>query len=125
MIALLYLSGHTWSSQFLYMILNGSAAMVPKSKMIDFIDCQPPANFQDRPSPRVILTHLAMDQIPQDVFRKKSKIIVMIRNPKDVITSYYYHLCKFTKVYETHPPPSFSDVLELCMSGEGKILNLN
>ena len=104
------------------MILNGSAEKVPHLKMKEFIDCQPPSQFKDRPSPRVIMTHMPMELMPKDVFKKKSKIIFMVRNPKDVVTSYYYHVCKLLPYQTEDDPPSFSEVLELFMNEEGMLI---
>ncbi|XP_062429648.1 sulfotransferase 6B1-like [Rhea pennata] len=41
-------------------------------------------------SRRVILTHLLPDNLPRSVFKNKAKILLLIRNPKDVATSFYH-----------------------------------
>ncbi|XP_013801528.1 sulfotransferase 6B1-like [Apteryx mantelli] len=42
------------------------------------------------PSRRVIFTHLLPDNLPRSVFKNKAKILLLIRNPKDVATSFYH-----------------------------------
>ncbi|KAH9489341.1 hypothetical protein Btru_051677 [Bulinus truncatus] len=43
-------------------------------------------------SPRILNSHNVMAHLPQEIISKKTKIIHVIRNPKDVITSYYWHI---------------------------------
>ncbi|XP_042685131.1 sulfotransferase 6B1-like isoform X2 [Centrocercus urophasianus] len=42
------------------------------------------------PSRRVILTHLAPGNLPKSIFKNKAKILLLIRNPKDVATSFFH-----------------------------------
>uniref|UniRef100_A0A8B9QS75 Sulfotransferase n=1 Tax=Anas platyrhynchos TaxID=8839 RepID=A0A8B9QS75_ANAPL len=42
------------------------------------------------PSRRVIFTHLLPDNLPRSIFKSKAKILLLIRNPKDVATSFYH-----------------------------------
>ncbi|KAM6432645.1 uncharacterized protein O9250_000039, partial [Rhynochetos jubatus] len=42
------------------------------------------------PSRRVILTHLLPENLPRSVFKTKAKILLLIRNPKDLATSFYH-----------------------------------
>lgn len=41
-------------------------------------------------SPRFIKCHLPLELLPQQIKTKKPKIIYVVRNPKDLIISYYY-----------------------------------
>ncbi|KAM4012044.1 sulfotransferase 6B1-like [Anomaloglossus baeobatrachus] len=45
--------------------------------------------FKDRPSPRIISTHLQFKNIPKSMFEKKVKILLVLRNPKDTAISFY------------------------------------
>uniref|UniRef100_A0A8D2NC83 Sulfotransferase n=1 Tax=Zonotrichia albicollis TaxID=44394 RepID=A0A8D2NC83_ZONAL len=40
------------------------------------------------PSPRFMVTHLRPENLPKSIF--KTNILLLIRNPKDVATSYYH-----------------------------------
>ncbi|CAH1790859.1 unnamed protein product [Owenia fusiformis] len=44
------------------------------------------------PSPRLIRTHQLPDSLPQDIWKKKCKVINIVRHPKDVSCSLYKHL---------------------------------
>ncbi|XP_078658626.1 sulfotransferase 1B1-like isoform X1 [Branchiostoma floridae x Branchiostoma belcheri] len=48
--------------------------------------------LEDSPSPRVILTHLGPDAAPPGITHPQGnvKVIVIMRNPKDVAVSYYH-----------------------------------
>ncbi|XP_068263312.1 sulfotransferase 6B1-like [Nyctibius grandis] len=55
------------------------------------------------PSRRVIFTHLLPENLPRSIFKNKSKILLLIRNPKDVATSFYHfsNAVSFLPSYET------------------------
>uniref|UniRef100_A0A8C8S3D4 Sulfotransferase n=1 Tax=Pelusios castaneus TaxID=367368 RepID=A0A8C8S3D4_9SAUR len=53
-------------------------------------------------SRRVILTHLFPHNLPESIFKNKAKILVLVRNPKDVATSFYH----FTN--DMSPLPSYA-----------------
>ncbi|XP_046769128.1 sulfotransferase isoform X1 [Gallus gallus] len=42
------------------------------------------------PSRRVILTHLSPEKLPKSIFKNKAKILLLIRNPKDIATSFFH-----------------------------------
>ncbi|XP_028828278.1 sulfotransferase 6B1-like isoform X2 [Denticeps clupeoides] len=44
------------------------------------------------PSPRLIGTHLHPDKIPQSFKEKKTKTLILIRNPKDTAVSFYHFM---------------------------------
>ncbi|XP_061831010.1 sulfotransferase 6B1 [Nerophis lumbriciformis] len=44
------------------------------------------------PSPRLLGTHLHPDNIPASFFAKRAKMLVIFRNPKDTLVS-FYHFC--------------------------------
>ena len=48
---------------------------------------------EDMPSPRIIKTHLPPTAFSRhdNVMAKRTKIIYGMRNPKDVLVSYYHH----------------------------------
>ncbi|XP_051470136.1 sulfotransferase 6B1-like isoform X2 [Apus apus] len=42
------------------------------------------------PSRRIMITHLLPENLPRSVFKNKAKILLLIRNPKDLVTSFYH-----------------------------------
>ncbi|XP_075045789.1 sulfotransferase 2B1-like [Mixophyes fleayi] len=46
--------------------------------------------LENRPSPRLITTHLPIQLFPQTFYNTKAKVIYTVRNPKDVCVSLYY-----------------------------------
>ncbi|MED6269029.1 Sulfotransferase 6B1 [Characodon lateralis] len=48
--------------------------------------------MNEAPSPRFLGTHLHPDNMPASFKEKKTKMVVVFRNPKDTLVS-YYHFC--------------------------------
>ncbi|XP_042188772.1 uncharacterized protein LOC103182604 [Callorhinchus milii] len=72
-------------------------------------------NTDDRPSPRLFVTHLNYDLIPRALKKKKGKVIYIYRNPKDVAVS-YYHFRIFAKYMKT--PKNFETFLQEFLDGQ-------
>ncbi|XP_053153120.1 sulfotransferase 6B1-like [Hemicordylus capensis] len=67
------------------------------------------------PSRRVIFTHLRPENLPASIFSNKAKILLLLRNPKDVATSFYHFTNKLA------PLPSFKswdDFFTAFMNGQ-------
>ena len=89
-------SGHHWSYDFINMLLRGNLELDNVVKEAFFIEFLLPAAdgmsaFDRLPSPRMIFTHFHADALPREVFQKERKIVRLIRNPKDVAVSAFYH----------------------------------
>jgi len=85
--------GTHWLWEVTRMLLSREATI--SSKVKEFTMLEGPADLQDLatwPSPRVLNSHLWTCHLPQQIFEKKAKIVHVVRNPKDVVTSYYYHM---------------------------------
>ncbi|XP_048452733.1 amine sulfotransferase-like [Rhincodon typus] len=72
-------------------------------------------NTDDRPSPRLFVTHLPYQLIPKALKNKTTKVIYVYRNPKDVAVS-YYHFHKFANYLET--PKNFGAFLQTFLNGQ-------
>lgn len=55
-------------------------------------------NLAELSGQRFIKTHLPFKLLPPSVYEKKAKIVYVVRNPKDVVVS-YYHLCRLVRLY--------------------------
>ncbi|XP_067391999.1 sulfotransferase 6B1-like [Emydura macquarii macquarii] len=58
--------------------------------------------MKELPSRRIITTHLPPQVLPKSIFNSKAKILLLVRNPKDTVVSYFHF-------YNNMPPlPSFN-----------------
>lgn len=69
---------------------------------------------ENRSSPGSIKTHLPFELSP---WNDNSKYIIVIRNPKDVVVSFYYHTKGMDKFYD-FTNGSFDDFFDLFISGQ-------
>ncbi|XP_015262340.1 PREDICTED: sulfotransferase 6B1-like [Gekko japonicus] len=66
------------------------------------------------PSRRIIITHLSPHSLPSSIFKNKAKILVLIRNPKDTLVSYYH----FKNTVGFFPPSTWDDHFTSFMDGK-------
>uniref|UniRef100_F6TH89 Sulfotransferase n=1 Tax=Xenopus tropicalis TaxID=8364 RepID=F6TH89_XENTR len=88
-------SGTTWMQEILTLIYsNGDPAPVKTEYSWDRVPWLEQytgrSKLENRPSPRLITTHLPFHLFPQSFFKTKAKVIYTIRNPKDVCVSLYF-----------------------------------
>lgn len=101
-------AGTTWTQEIVSAICNNGdlvqvnkihseyrvpfleATMFTSTKDIDVPPTHEIINKMRASSPRVIKSHLPGHLLPPDVIRKKSRIVYVARNPKDVAVSYYH-----------------------------------
>ena len=73
------------------MLCNGNTETIPGSKVANMPDVASRDKLQELKSPRVLNTHLNWKYLPREMKEKKCRIVFPLRNPKDMITSSFYH----------------------------------
>ncbi|ELU03683.1 hypothetical protein CAPTEDRAFT_126279 [Capitella teleta] len=94
-------SGTTWMGEILRQIrkFNAEAKGLEVSMIIPYIELDVPhipslkGQEESLPDPRIIKTHLPYEFMKQKVEEEGLKVVVVLREPKDTITSFYYHYC--------------------------------
>lgn len=74
------------------MLAAGRAETIPKSKSKHMLEHQPPHDLEVIESPRILNSHLNKENLPTQIFEKRLKIIHVLRNPKDMLVSFYNHV---------------------------------
>ncbi|NWX88814.1 ST6B1 Sulfotransferase, partial [Nothoprocta ornata] len=85
--------GVNWLIQIVSDLIFTSTQSKCVSTELPFIECGDPDKYQRMkqiPSPRILATHLSYDCLPKSIFKKKAKILVLFRNPKDTAVSFFH-----------------------------------
>lgn len=82
--------GTHWIWEVTSMLLKSKAERIQGVKEELMLELTPQNKFADIPPPRVFNTHLQPQFLPKTVL-SQNKIIFLVRNPKDVVVSYYKH----------------------------------
>ncbi|XP_078508507.1 sulfotransferase 1B1-like [Lissotriton helveticus] len=119
-------AGTTWMSEIVDMILHaGDDEQCQRDfiyNKVPMLECWapnviPPGTeiLEETPSPRVIKTHLPVSLLPKSFWEKKSKVVYVARNAKDLAVSYYH----FDRMNQLHPEPgTWAEYLEKYMAGK-------
>ncbi|XP_048411134.1 sulfotransferase 2B1 [Stegostoma tigrinum] len=90
-------SGTTWMQEILPLIYsNGDLTPVqtiPNWQRVPWLEQKTGKSLlEDRPSPRLITTHLTYHLMPKSFNTSKAKVVYVTRNPKDaLVSSFHYH----------------------------------
>lgn len=86
-------TGTTWLQEIIYCIMRGSDN---SSRSIEdrfpYLEFMYPgiSSIEKITDQRFIKTHLPYSLLPEDIHKKNPKILCIMRNPKDVLVSYYH-----------------------------------
>ncbi|XP_060570704.1 sulfotransferase 1A1-like [Ruditapes philippinarum] len=106
--------GTHWVWEILVMLKRGDAEYDTREKETLFLDFKSSKEVDKSPSPRVLNCHYPSKLLPKGVLQKGTKIVHVMRNPKDAFVSYYHH----HKTFKTGPlAQSFDKYLPL-MTGD-------
>ncbi|KAI7795164.1 sulfotransferase 6B1 [Triplophysa rosa] len=111
--------GFNWVVAVLRKIMNASTgkneALPDRPPLVEFLPPDVQQKLSEMPPRRLLGTHLHPDNMPASFFSKKPKILVVFRNPKDTVVSYFHFMNKNPVLPSAEPwDKFFSDF----MSGE-------
>lgn len=100
-------SGTHWGFEIISMLLNGKAETIPQEKIATMLETILEEDLEKLPSPRVLNSHFPLCILPKQMKEKGTKIVLMLRNPKDVSVSFFYHhkgmqLANYQGTFENH-----------------------
>lgn len=109
-------SGTHWIFEITKMLLNNAVDFV-ESKGRRMLEMIPDLSELDSvPAPRVLFTHVPFQYLPKKHIENKGKIVHIVRNPKDVMVSFYHHAQHDKFVIDLKLP--WNEYFEVWMSGK-------
>uniref|UniRef100_A0A8C5SFU5 Sulfotransferase n=2 Tax=Laticauda laticaudata TaxID=8630 RepID=A0A8C5SFU5_LATLA len=113
-------SGTTWMQEILTLIYsNGDPTFsqsTPCWERVPWVEHNAAKQYlENRPSPRLITSHLPATIFPEKFFTSQAKAIYIVRDPKDVCVSLYHYtkMCSFLEYRE-----DFGEFIELFSTGK-------
>ncbi|XP_050388562.1 sulfotransferase 1E1 [Patella vulgata] len=85
-------AGTHWIWEVIQMLRSQSTEYNKQIKEKQMLEFGMLAEIDQEPSPRLLNSHLWPRHLPTEMFSKKTKIIYLLRNPKDTIVSYFFHI---------------------------------
>ncbi|TDH01620.1 hypothetical protein EPR50_G00182180 [Perca flavescens] len=85
--------GFNWMVGVMRKVIAEATGVKTESKMpplIEFLGPDALKVLDETPSPRLLGTHMHPDNIPKSFGAKKTKMLVIFRNPKDTMVSFYH-----------------------------------
>ena len=85
-------SGTTWLQEIVWRVVHGDTPLTFRSPPLEF----PPSNLmsfrplEDVPEPRLIMSHLPHQLLPESVRSSGAKVLYVSRDARDVCVSYYH-----------------------------------
>ena len=105
-------AGTNWVWEMASMVLRGEPEYEKNFKLVSMLEFRATSILNSLPAPRVFNTHVYPSCLPDDVLKKKVKIIHVMRHPKDIAVSFYYHFKQMDFCFdEIKPYESFSEFL--------------
>ncbi|XP_068088070.1 sulfotransferase 6B1-like [Hyperolius riggenbachi] len=90
--------GTTWVLQILHEMFLQTHDRQPSTEqtLLEFGKPEKYEHLNQQPSPRIITSHLMYENLPKTIIEKKTKILMVLRNPKDAAVSFFHF-------YNNHP----------------------
>ncbi|KAK6192555.1 hypothetical protein SNE40_004004 [Patella caerulea] len=84
-------AGTHWIWEVVQMLTSQNTEYHKDIKEKQMIEAAKIESIDSEPSPRVLNSHLWPQHLPKQMFEKKTKIIFVNRNPKDILISLFWH----------------------------------
>ncbi|XP_078081979.1 sulfotransferase 2B1-like [Mustelus asterias] len=115
-------SGTTWMQEILPLVYSKGdltpVQTIPNWQRVPWLEQKSgKALLENRPSPRLITTHLPYHLMPKSFYTSKAKVVYVTRNPKDaLVSSFHYHnMASFLE-----NPGTFEEFIQRFL--EGKVM---
>ncbi|KAM4692926.1 amine sulfotransferase-like [Discoglossus pictus] len=113
-------SGTVWTQQIITLIYseeyrNGTDNSYTSDKVPWLEYNIKNVDYENRPSPRLFATHLSYSLVPQELRNRIGKVIHVVRNPKDVMKSFYHFE---DIIIQNQKSPDFEHFLEKFLAGD-------
>lgn len=112
-----FLTGSHWINALVSTLLKYNDLENTPTGHLPNIDMLPTDSIESRSPPRVISTHLTYKYLPIQHRQRQAKIILMLRNPKDVAVSFYHFATKEANIFYDG---SLENFITLFLKGKGK-----
>ncbi|XP_067664994.1 sulfotransferase 1A2-like [Haliotis asinina] len=105
-------SGTHWVFEITRELLAGEVTNDGVTMVQGFMEYESEEKYANLQSPRLLSSHLLMKHLPEDVLKKRVKVITVLRNPKDVAVSFYnfsktFPDAKYNGKWENYLQPMF------------------
>ena len=110
--------GNHWTWEIVHMLLTGKSELTEVDMKSHQLVHLQPADLDSLPSPRVLDTHRQFQDLPTDFVIKKRKLVLVVRDPRDICVS-MYHFIVDTKARSEYQG-TFGGFLSLFLQGKGK-----
>lgn len=107
--------GNHWLWEMIRMLHRGHVDYDQRTKEAHTTDFMTPDMLKELPSPRPLNSHFLHRHLPRQIFEKKTKTIILHRDPKDVAVSWYHHMIGTEGLFPYNG--DFPDFLDLYLEG--------
>ncbi|KAL3857239.1 hypothetical protein ACJMK2_011931 [Sinanodonta woodiana] len=108
-------TGTHWMWEIINKIMYGTVETVAESKLKGMLEAKLTQEIDSLPNPRILNTHLPPAMLPVEMFQKNCKILFLVRDPRDVSVSLFYHF-KGSKIENYNGP--WDNFLEMFLDGK-------
>nr|BBB86724.1 sulfotransferase [Watasenia scintillans] len=93
-------SGCHWVWEISNMLRRGHCEYEPNLKDVVMLELSDQSEVDLQPSPRVLNSHMMFEHLPRDMLAKRTKMIFVMRNPRDIVVSSYHHIYQMKDFYK-------------------------